>query len=143
MRSDPLWSRRTFAGYLTFPPGNTRHPKGRRYGTHAVITQTLRRGVRTAHWTSASFLAAAIPGAQPSPHAPVRACALQYHSADAAVGTSEMATSARDEKMIIRMEFKPFDSENEIVVGIRITRSSFSYERQRKTDIGIRRAAEN
>ena len=108
-----------------------------------VITQTLRRGVRTAHWTSASFLAAAIPGAQPSPHAPVRDCALQNHSADAAVGMSETAMSARDEKMIIRMEFVPFNSENKIVVSFRITRSFFPCQRQRRMDICMRWAAEN
>jgi hypothetical protein len=34
---------------------------------------------------------------------------MQYHSADAAVGTTEMALSARSEKIIVRMAFPPSD----------------------------------
>jgi len=59
--------------------------------------------VRTAHSASAIFLAAAFAGAQPSPQVPVGDCVLQYHSADAAVGISEAALSARSDKIIVRM----------------------------------------
>jgi hypothetical protein len=54
---------------------------------------------------SASALALAFAGAQPSPQVPVLDCALQYHSADAAAGISETAPSARSEMMIVRMLF--------------------------------------
>ena len=42
---------------------------------------------------------------QPSPQDPVGDRAIQYHSADAAVGSTETVVAARNEKMIVRMRY--------------------------------------
>lgn len=81
----------------------TRGVRRETYSLQAVMTQTRPRGVRTAHSVSAIFLAVACDGDQPSPQAPVVVRAMQYHSADAAVGINEMAPSARSEQIIVRM----------------------------------------
>jgi hypothetical protein len=83
---------------------------------HEVMMHTLPRGVRTAHSVSAIFLAAACAGAQPSPHEPVRARAMQYHSAEAAAGSSEIAQSARSENTIVRMILPPMLSIDDVSV---------------------------
>lgn len=71
------------------------------------MTQTKPRGVRTAHSPSAIPLAVAFAGAQPSPQEPVRDRAMQYHLAEAAVGSSETAVTARSAMTIVRMVFTP------------------------------------
>jgi hypothetical protein len=70
------------------------------------MTQTEPRGVCAAHSLSAMRLAAPCLGDQPSPQ-PWGDAAWQYHSADAAVGKSEMAVTANSDKAIVRMSFSP------------------------------------
>jgi hypothetical protein len=82
-------------------------PTSRHHSLQEVITHTLPRGVRAAHSASAILLAVAFAGAQPSPHDPVRARAIQYQVADAFVGISESAVNARSEKTIVRMILPP------------------------------------